>query len=40
VEEWRERFVLGAENALRAWQREEDALREEEVIGSSARWVS
>ena len=31
VEEWRERFFLGAENALRARPREEDALREEEV---------
>jgi transposase-like protein len=31
VEEWRERFLLGAENALRARQKEEDALREEEV---------
>jgi transposase-like protein len=31
VEEWRERFLLGAENALRARPKEEDALREEEV---------
>jgi transposase-like protein len=31
VEEWRERFLLGAENALRARPREEDALHEEEV---------
>jgi len=31
VEEWRERFLLGAENALRAWPKEEEALREEEV---------
>jgi hypothetical protein len=28
VEEWRERFLLGAENALRARPKEEDALRE------------
>jgi transposase-like protein len=31
VEEWRERFLLGAENALRARPKEEDGLREEEV---------
>jgi transposase-like protein len=31
VEEWRERFLLGAENSLRARPKEEDALREEEV---------
>jgi hypothetical protein len=31
VEELRERFLLGAENALRARPKEEDALREEEV---------
>jgi len=31
VEEWRERFLLGAENALRARPKEEEALREEEV---------
>jgi len=31
VEEWRERFLLGAENALRARPKEEDALREEEI---------
>jgi transposase-like protein len=31
VEEWRERFLLAAENALRARPKEEDALREEEV---------
>jgi transposase-like protein len=31
VEEWRERFLLGAENALRTRPKEEDALREEEV---------
>lgn len=31
VEEWRERFLLGAENALRARPREDEALREEEV---------
>jgi transposase-like protein len=31
VEEWRERFLLGAENALRARPKDEEALREEEV---------
>jgi transposase-like protein len=31
VEEWRERFLLGAENALRARPKEEEALREEEI---------
>jgi len=31
VEEWRDRFLLGAENALRARPKEEEALREEEV---------
>ena len=31
MEEWRERFLLGAENALRARPKEKDALREEEI---------
>ena len=31
VEDWRERFLLGAENALRARPKEDDAVREEEV---------
>ena len=31
VEEWRERFLLGAENALRARPKEDEALREEEI---------
>ena len=31
VEEWRERLLLGAENALRARPKEEEALREEEI---------
>ena len=31
VEEWRERFLLGAENALRTRPKEEDAVREEEI---------
>ena len=28
---WRDRFLLGAENALRARQKEDEALREEEI---------
>ena len=31
VEEWRDRFLLGAENALRARQKKDEALREEEI---------
>lgn len=31
VEDWRERFLPGAENALRARPKEDEALREEEV---------
>lgn len=31
IEQWRERFLLGAENALRARTKDEDALREEEL---------
>jgi transposase-like protein len=31
VEEWRDRFLLGAENALRARQKEYEASREEEI---------
>jgi hypothetical protein len=31
VEEWRDRFLLGAENALRARPKEDDALREAEI---------
>src|SRR5215472_9457878 len=31
VDEWRERFLLGAENALRARPKEEEALRAEEI---------
>jgi transposase-like protein len=31
VEAWRERFLLGAENALRARPKEDEALREEEL---------
>jgi transposase-like protein len=31
VEEWRDRFLLGAENALCVRQKENEALREEEI---------
>jgi transposase-like protein len=31
VEDWRERFLLGAENALRARPKEDEALREAEL---------
>ena len=31
VEEWHDRFLLGAENALRARPKEDEALREEEL---------
>jgi transposase-like protein len=31
VEAWRDRFLLGAENALRVRQKEDEALREEEI---------
>ena len=31
VEEWRDRFLLGAENALRARPKDEDAVRDEAI---------
>ncbi len=31
VEEWRDRFLLGAENALRARPKDEEALKEEQI---------
>src|SRR5262245_54017079 len=31
VEEWRERFLLGAENALRARPKDEEALKDEQI---------
>ena len=31
IEAWRERFLLGAENVLRARPKEDEALREEEL---------
>jgi len=40
VEEWRDRFLLGAENALRARPKDEAALHGKSSIGSSATWVS
>jgi len=40
VEEWRERFLLGAENTLRARPKEDEALREEELNRLKPKWVS
>jgi hypothetical protein len=37
VEEWRDRFLLGTENALRARQKEDEALREDEINRLQAR---
>jgi transposase-like protein len=31
VEEWRDRFLLGAENALRARPKDEEALKDEQI---------
>ena len=31
VEEWRDRFLFGAENALRARPKDEDALKDEQI---------
>jgi transposase-like protein len=31
VEEWREKFLLGAENALRRRPKDEEALRDEQI---------
>ena len=31
VKEWRDRFLLGAENALRARPKDEDALKDEQI---------
>jgi transposase-like protein len=31
IEEWRERFLLGAENALRMRPRDEEALKDEQI---------
>jgi transposase-like protein len=31
VEDWRERFLLGAENALRARPKDEEALKDEQI---------
>ena len=31
VEEWREKFLLGAENALRSRPRDDEALKEEQI---------
>lgn len=31
IEEWRDRFLLGAENALRARPKDEEALKDEQI---------
>ena len=31
MEEWRDRFLLGAENALRARPQDDDALKDEQI---------
>lgn len=31
IEDWRDRFLLGAENALRSRPKDEDALKEEQI---------
>lgn len=31
IEDWRDRFLLGAENALRARPKDEDALKDEQI---------
>jgi len=31
IEDWRERFLLGAENALRARPKDEEALKDEQI---------
>ena len=31
MEEWRDRFLLGAENALRARPKDDDALKDEQI---------
>ena len=31
IEDWKDRFLLGAENALRARPKDEEALREEQI---------
>jgi transposase-like protein len=32
VEQWKDRFLLGAENALRSRPKEEDALKDEQIM--------
>ncbi len=32
VEQWKDRFLLGAENALRSRPKEEDALKDEQIV--------
>jgi transposase-like protein len=37
IEQWRDRFLLGAENALRGRAKDEEALREEETPAPAAQ---
>ena len=37
VEDWKEKFLLAAENALRSRPKDEEALKEEEIKGSNGR---
>ena len=40
VEDWREKFLLGAENALRSRPRDEEALKDEQIKRRSGIWSS
>jgi hypothetical protein len=40
VEEWRERFMLAAENGLRARPKEDEVLARKRLIDSSAKSAS
>ena len=31
VEDWREKFLLGAENALRTWPKDEEAVKDKQI---------
>ena len=40
IEDWRERFLVGAENALRSRPKDEAALKESRLKSSHRRWAS
>ena len=40
IEDWRERFLLGAENALRSRPKDDEALKDEQIKRPSRRWAS